>query len=879
MTLQEIDTLCDEFEAALRRGDTILIEDILPKVEESQRADLLKELLEIEVQFTLERSPSDKSFCNIQESLQQRFPDNLVFIQSLFRRIARLRQIGDYEILGELGRGGMGIVYKAKHKLLQQMVAIKVLSQALVDDSQAVGRFKREMQLIGGLSHPNIVRALNAGEIDGTLYLAMEFVDGVPLQKLVEGVRTKTEQTFPILPLGAACEAIRQAALGLQEVYELKLVHRDIKPANLMLDHRGTVKILDLGLGKFAEEHRADYHSSLTMAGMVIGTVDYISPEQCENSGEADVRSDLYSLGCSLYFLLTGKPVYSGSQYDTMRKKLMAHIVGEVPAIRQVIPTLPKEIEAILKKVLAKNPAERFQTPLEFADALAPFASPDELWIQVRGAIPTSAGAGTMSSSRHSNSPYGYSLPSKQSIVKPINRMKWVALVVAMNFLIFGLGIGAAFYYYAFAPLKQTLRLVDEAEQAAEKARTLREQWKMAEAQEEYQKAAQLMRRVYDEINAPPFQKMSSYYRTELAMTRWYHGDSRTASRNLDSILDTISNVKDEEAKAELAGIRMLVQERRADFTLFGGAASGVNVERFADRIFRYNEAAGTDKPRRTVRWKQAILYSLQGDLEEAEKLLKENPALPNESDVYVLSLRQLAEAVVFYYQQEGRDNRDDKLRAFQRQFSLPSNALRESAIQPEIMELLLFGAEFLLNDSIKREDWKALDHDFMASYNGMGNFLRQYPGATPYLRRFNELLIRSAVLLHGNAEEPRVKRRYLTNIAQLLERMRRPSSDTVDGEKPTLIYFFLPESNKPEEGFVLFYPQDGREGVLYPLPLTRQMARQGGRVPSLDVKLQEQIAMESKKRIFWDDTAVWARAEEALTEKEYPYKDVLPLR
>ena len=186
MTLQQIDDICDEFEAALRRGDTMRFdEDILLKVEESQRPTLQRELLQIGVQFAIESQNSDVYLRGLRESLIRQFPDMKDFIQSLFRQTVQLKQIGDYEILGELGRGGMGTVYKSKHKLLQQTVAIKVLSQDLLDDSQAVGRFKREMQLIGGLAHPNIVRALNAGETDGVHYLAMEYVDGVTLQNLV----------------------------------------------------------------------------------------------------------------------------------------------------------------------------------------------------------------------------------------------------------------------------------------------------------------------------------------------------------------------------------------------------------------------------------------------------------------------------------------------------------------------------------------------------------------------------------------------------------------------------------------------------------------------------------------------------------------------
>ncbi|MDR0705189.1 MAG: protein kinase [Planctomycetaceae bacterium] len=451
MDLQQIDHLCDEFESALRKGESAQIEDFLNRIDAEHRQRLLSELLEIEIELAAGSGKNDSNsfLLKLQDSFDQRFPEQSELVHSIIRRIVQLRQIGDYEIIEELGHGGMGIVYKARQKLLNQIVAIKVLSQTLLNDPQAVGRFRREMQLIGGLNHPNIVRALNAGENDGVHYLVMEFVDGVtlqrlcdnlqkedkyrnenenrnkntdrsknkyennnisidetstpvyPAQKLSAGFLSKNYSSAvtvsplpmnpmnPVFPVGAACEAIRQAALGLQHAHEFNLVHRDIKPANLMVDRRGTVKILDLGLGKFlAEQRSADYNTSLTIAGTTIGTIDYISPEQCESAGDVDIRADLYSLGCTLYFLLTGKPPYASSRYDTTRKKLMAHIVGEVPAVRKTVTNIPEKLETVLHKVLAKDPEERFQTPIEFANALQSWASPDSLLSLIDGELP-----------------------------------------------------------------------------------------------------------------------------------------------------------------------------------------------------------------------------------------------------------------------------------------------------------------------------------------------------------------------------------------------------------------------------------------------------------------------------------------------------------
>ena len=891
MTLRQIDSLCDNFEAALRRGDTMLIEDFLPQVEETNRTALLKELLEVEIQFAAERCPVESAefLHNTQESLKRRFPELHDLIKSLFRQIMQLRQIGDYEILCELGRGGMGIVYKAKHKLLQQTVAVKVLSQALLDDTQAVGRFRREMQLIGSLVHPNIVRALNAGETEGMHYLAMEFVDGISLHKLVESIRTKNE-TLPIIPLGAACEAIRQAALGLQNAHELKLVHRDIKPANLMLDRRGTVKILDLGLGKFADERREDYHSSLTMEGMVVGTVDYISPEQCENSREADIRSDLYSLGCTFYFLLTGKPVYSGSRYDTMRKKLMAHIVGEVPSLRQAVPHLPTAIEKILQKVLAKDPAERYQTPIEFAEALAPFASFDELWTLVGEAIP-SDGSGVRSVTWHSNTPHTGFQSMRQNAPPPASRVKRILFFVGLNLLIC-LGIVVAAYFFMGYPSQRAIMLA-QAMSAENNAKQFRAEWKMAEAQEEYQKAvlitAEMLLKKRDDRIAL---RRHLRNRIEVATTQWYQGDSRVAGRNLDSVLDFMNNLRlDEQLKSELDDTRKIIHERRGDFGLFGGAASGLTQEQFNSRMGRYNDAlriSADESRNKVIRWKQAILRALNGELDEAEKLLRENPPLLDEQDLYFTYIHQLAEAVVFYYQRAGgyaATDRDEKLRTFQRQFTLRSNALGTAAMQPEILDLLIFSSEFLINDSIKNEDWGTLSEDLLSNTNATNSFLRQYPGATPFMRRFYELLIRSAVLLHDHSQQQRDKHRHIDNIVRLLERMRLTESDATEREKPTLVYFFLPESNRPEEGFVIFYPQDGRDRVLYPLALTRQMVKQsnGRSLPPLPPELLERVkadnlATPGSLRISWEDTAAWARADDALAEREYPYGEMLRL-
>ena len=220
----------------------------------------------------------------------------------------------------------------------------------------------------------------------------MEYVDGVSLQRYVD---VGPPQGGPV-GLSAACEIVRQAALGLQHAHEHQLVHRDIKPANLMLARDGQLKILDMGLAKFHADHscravpgRGDDGPAdrLTQPGATMGTVDYMAPEQWENSASADIRADIYSLGCTLFFLLTGKPPYGGPTYDTSRKKLMAHAVAPIPSLRENCADVPEELEEVYETMMAKNPQDRYASPTEVAEAVAEFADAEDL-AEVVAALP-----------------------------------------------------------------------------------------------------------------------------------------------------------------------------------------------------------------------------------------------------------------------------------------------------------------------------------------------------------------------------------------------------------------------------------------------------------------------------------------------------------
>jgi hypothetical protein len=291
------------------------------------------------------------------------------------------------------------------------------------------------------------------------------------------------------------------------------------------------------------------------------------------------------------------------------------------------------------------------------------------------------------------------------------------------------------------------------------------------------------------------------------------------------------------------------------------------------------------------IRWQQAILLALNGDVDQAKKLLEEYPISARHSDEVSATLtRQLAEAVLHYYQSENGDDRNRKLRTFRQQFVSQDSSVSGSATQPEVVELLLFCSEFLIHDSIKHEDWETLAGDILSNRHATAIFVRQYPGAIPFMRRFCEILVQSAALVYDNSERPRDKQTQGENIALILERMR-PIERTVDAageERPTLVLFFLPgttSSTTAESGFVVFYPQDGRTGTLYRLSLTRPMVKQrvpGKALPPLDDELLKQIATEKEAgrriRVSWNDAAAWANSADALTDTDYPFNDVLPL-
>jgi tRNA A-37 threonylcarbamoyl transferase component Bud32 len=272
-----------------------------------------------------------------------------------------------YKVLRVLGQGGMGTVYLAEHRKMERQVALKVIHPKLLQDESAVSRFQREVKAAAKLHHPNIVLAYDADEAgqSPTLhFLAMELVQG---QNLADYLRQQGK-----LSVTDACHCVRQAALGLQHAYEQGMVHRDIKPHNLLRLPSGHIKILDFGLAKFVRQQTpVEPADQLTQTGMILGTVDYLAPEQTGGSQGADIRADIYSLGCTLYQLLTGQlPFPDGTVGD----KLSRHARDTPRSVSTFRSDVPPGLEAVLARMMAKRPEDRYQTPAEVAAALAPYA-------------------------------------------------------------------------------------------------------------------------------------------------------------------------------------------------------------------------------------------------------------------------------------------------------------------------------------------------------------------------------------------------------------------------------------------------------------------------------------------------------------------------
>ena len=286
-------------------------------------------------------------------------------LQSQFLLEGRNLLMANYVFCEKIGEGGMGTVYSARHRHMGRMVALKIIRPDRFKVEGTIDRFQREIRLASKLHHTNVVTSYDAGEFEGSLYLVMELVTGIDLKRRI--------QSSGVMTIPAALDVIRQTAVGLAYLHSQKLVHRDIKPSNLMLDRQGVVKILDLGLSRMVEWSdavQADVCYDITGTGIVTGSVDFMPPEQFVNARSVDARADIYSLGCTLYWLLTGKPPFPGTSIGEI---VVAHREHAIPRLSDSVKDVPPALESLLVRMLSKDPRTRLvdaQSVIEGIDAL-----------------------------------------------------------------------------------------------------------------------------------------------------------------------------------------------------------------------------------------------------------------------------------------------------------------------------------------------------------------------------------------------------------------------------------------------------------------------------------------------------------------------------
>lgn len=360
-----INRLCNQLEAGWRAGHPPALEQVLLDLTAADRAAALRDLLPLEIEYRqlagetvsptdyMERFPeADRDWlASVCSGTHANHADDGADLQPS-------AVLGDYQIIDRIGGGGMGTVYKALHVRMGREVALKILRPEIRQNPRLLQRFHREVRAAARLSHPNIVAAFDAREQAGLHFLITEFISGLDLEQTVRRQGR--------LPVAEAVDCVVQVARGLDYAHRQGVVHRDIKPANLVRDQQGVIKILDMGLARL-DRDPGSTASELTNSGMVLGTAAYMAPEQARDVRQADLRSDIYSLGCTFYYLLTGRQAFTGA---TALDTVLSHLSQPIPRLSSTEGEFPRELEEIFARMVAKDPADRYQTAAEIVVTL-----------------------------------------------------------------------------------------------------------------------------------------------------------------------------------------------------------------------------------------------------------------------------------------------------------------------------------------------------------------------------------------------------------------------------------------------------------------------------------------------------------------------------
>jgi serine/threonine protein kinase len=313
-------------------------------------------LSQADIQGVIEALPLERKPREAQELIRELVRLHKLTIyqaQQIYKGHAKRLHLGNYVVLDKIGQGGMGMVLKAEHRRMRRIVALKVIRPRSIDSPSALKRFHREVEAAAQLIHPNIVTAFDADEAEGTHFLVMEYVDGTDLSTLVK--------LDGPLPVETALSCILQTARGLEYAHSKGIIHRDIKPRNLLLDRQGKIKILDMGLARVETSSGAD-QADLTGSGQIMGTIDYMAPEQAVNPKNADQRADIYSLGITLWYLLVGRLPFTG---ETVLEKLIAHREDRIPSLAAARREISRELDAVFQRMVAKKVHHRYPTMSE----------------------------------------------------------------------------------------------------------------------------------------------------------------------------------------------------------------------------------------------------------------------------------------------------------------------------------------------------------------------------------------------------------------------------------------------------------------------------------------------------------------------------------